>query len=351
MLDINKEHKNVRDVLSSILGRPIDAVEKLNRGSNSKVYRIGCGNSDTFIAKFYFHSPYDHRDRMPVEFNTLNFLWKNSIKCIPRPIAMDKHHGCAVFEHINGVHVPSESVTSADIENLVEFLSALDTLKKCKESNTLPPASDACFSMHTIGVRIENRFDRLSTAENTDAPNPALSSFLHEDFLPCFRRIKKWCLRETSALSYHAEIPKTERTLSPSDFGFHNSVKRHDNRLVYFDFEYFGWDDPAKMVSDFLYHPAMDLDKNLKKQFVSGILTNFNRPQNLAQRLKIVYPLFGLNWCMILLNEFIPDFFSRREFSSNTLLDKKAVQDLQLLKAKTMLNQIMSEYERFPYSH
>src|SRR6185503_11886129 len=39
--------------------------------------------------------------------------------------------------------------------------------------------------------------------------------------------------------------------LSPSDFGYHNAVLADDETVRFFDFEYAGWDDPAKLVCDF----------------------------------------------------------------------------------------------------
>ena len=51
-------------------------------------------------------------------------------------------------------------------------------------------------------------------------------------------------------MSFERDIDSAERTLSPSDFGFHNALKRSDGRIVFLDFEYFGWDDPAKMTAE-----------------------------------------------------------------------------------------------------
>ena len=41
-----------------------------------------------------------------------------------------------------------------------------------------------------------------------------------------------------------------QRALSPSDFGLHNALRGQDGQLRFVDFEYFGWDDPVKLVSD-----------------------------------------------------------------------------------------------------
>ena len=53
--------------------------------------------------------------------------------------------------------------------------------------------------------------------------------------------------------------------LSPSDFGFHNSLKTKKDQIIFFDFEYFGKDDPVKLAADFLLHPGMTLNLQQKK--------------------------------------------------------------------------------------
>ena len=56
-------------------------------------------------------------------------------------------------------------------------------------------------------------------------------------------------------LSLDEPLPAAERCVSPSDFGFHNALRTPDGRLAFIDFEYAGWDDPAKTVSDFFCQP------------------------------------------------------------------------------------------------
>ena len=137
--------------------------------------------------------------------------------------------------------------------------------------------------------------------------------------------------------------------MSPSDYGFHNALRQDNGELVFLDFEYFGWDDPAKMISDFLLHPARMIDFSLKQQFFSEILAGFSENKTLSTRVKIVYPLFGIKWCLILLNEFIPEQLLRRGFADINPIDKRERQAQQLAKAKQMLTQIKGDYEQFPY--
>jgi len=145
-----------------------------------------------------------------------------------------------------------------------------------------------------------------------------------------------------------AEITENERTLSPSDFGFHNALRRTDG-IVFLDFEYFGWDDPAKMIADFLLHPAMELAQDLKRRFMAQVLTNFNDNHHLAVRVEIVYPLFGLKWCLILLNEFIPRELQRRGFAQGEEVCSDERRARQLRQAKALLDHLMSERPSFPY--
>jgi hypothetical protein len=144
------------------------------------------------------------------------------------------------------------------------------------------------------------------------------------------------------------EVLMEHRILSPSDFGFHNAIRRPDGSLVFIDFEYFGWDDPAKLVSDFLWHPAMQLSEAHKQQFVSGVARALNNHALLAQRLPVAYPLYGVKWCTILLNEFLPEHWARRTFAGDTR-PRETVLAEQLHKARTLAARIADLKVGFPY--
>ena len=138
-------------------------------------------------------------------------------------------------------------------------------------------------------------------------------------------------------------------TLSPSDFGFHNAIRKDNGDIVFLDFEHFGWDDPAKLISDFLFHPKMNLDLKLKKKFVDNMLSIFSSDNPLKYRFEILYPLFALKWCLICLNEFLPNNFMKRKFAYRQNLDKIDILKQQLLKAKKILDIVEQTYKEFPY--
>ena len=105
--------------------------------------------------------------------------------------------------------------------------------------------------------------------------------------------------------------PSAARTLSPSDFGFHNAIRRAGGGLAFVDFEYFGWDDPAKTIADYLLHPAMALGDALKRRFADQVQAAFGElPGSPRARAWCIHGL-GLKWALILVNDFLPERFSQ----------------------------------------
>jgi thiamine kinase-like enzyme len=174
---------------------------------------------------------------------------------------------------------------------------------------------------------------------------------INKDLLPSLDEIIEWgaAAAGKEGISFSSELKREERTLSPSDYGFHNSLKKDDGKIVFLDYEYFGWDDPAKLISDFLLHPAMGLSEGLKRRFVNGAIKKFAKDPKLGKRMEIVYPLFGIKWCLILLNEFLPEHMGRRRFAKKGEIDNKKILIEQLAKSEEMLRKVSGKYKRFPY--
>jgi thiamine kinase-like enzyme len=184
----------------------------------------------------------------------------------------------------------------------------------------------------------------LSRLVDQAGREPNLREFLDAELIPAFGNIVRW---SRPRISFEYELPISERTLSPSDFGFHNALRRDNGQSVFLDFEYFGWDDPAKTISDFLLHPAMSLSVELKRQFVTAMFSHFAEYPQLVKRVEAIYPLYGIKWCLILLNEFLPEHRLRRQFAGAD--NPEILQMEQLAKARRMLQSIRGEYEQFPY--
>ncbi len=134
--------------------------------------------------------------------------------------------------------------------------------------------------------------------------------FIARDFTPAFVASLAQA-RAALSLDFAADIPHQWRSLVPSDFGYHNALRRPDGSLAFVDFEYFGWDDPVKLTADILLHPGRPLGPPQRQRFRAAAARLYADPM-FAPRLAAYLPLFGLRWVLILLNEFVPEIWARR---------------------------------------
>ena len=128
--------------------------------------------------------------------------------------------------------------------------------------------------------------------------------FLNKEFRPIASRIIKKFLQNTSKNNMSLELPYTWKELifSPSDFGFHNILKDDSGILFFFDFEYSGWDDSAKLLADFFHHPGQEISWEYKWELLDRIAVRRKKDPNFLNRWSTVIDLIGLEWVLIILN-------------------------------------------------
>ena len=337
----------LRKSAARLLKVEVASLDRIAGGRNSLVFRVRTTAGRSFALKAYFRHKADSRDRLGTEFNCLRLLWKQGFRDIPKPLAADRRAGVALYEFIPGS--PPQRPGAADVMTVVDFLCRLRDLARSPACSRLNPASEACFSIASLVELLKKRLARLSESEGSARNLAALRTYLDEEFAPALKRFIAWSrgYARRTGIGYDRKLPRRERTLSPSDFGFHNALRRPGGGLVFLDFEYFGWDDPAKMIVDFLLHPAKPISARLKRLFVSEMLNRFSEWPKLRQRVEAVYPLFGLKWCLILLNEFLPADLRRRQFAVAGHPDREALQRRQLAKSRQLLRRLGRDHASF----
>ncbi|SVD80991.1 uncharacterized protein METZ01_LOCUS433845, partial [marine metagenome] len=134
---------------------------------------------------------------------------------------------------------------------------------------------------------------------------------------------------------YDLVINRDQQSLSPSDFGFHNALRKKNGSLVFLDFEYFGWDDPVKLMCDFAFHPGMNLSMGMRKYWFQATLNLYG--EKILPRLNSSWPLYGLCWVLILLNEFRSDIWKRRCAANPTVSDSRKELELRQLERSRQL--------------
>jgi hypothetical protein len=334
--------------IESLLGEPIVRVEPLLGGGNSRALRIATPTR-VCVAKCYADGNAEGNSRLQAEYRALGFLWDRGLRCIPQPLGADEAGQVALFEFVAGGVVASGEVDAAMIDQMTSFLIRLRRMAQAPGASQLPAAAEARFSLRAVVDNIQVRLGRLLDAATTTPLHGDMKDFLRHQLVPALAQKSALAARRLGS-DYTAELLLAARTLSPSDFGIHNLLRRPDGELCFLDFEYFGWDDPAKLVADVLWHPRNAFDIALKQRFARTMSRSFADIPGFAARLALAYPLFGLKWCLILLNEFVPRDLRRRQFAQGAAASIEAILASQLAKAEYTLGQVLADDYPFALS-
>ena len=318
--------ESILEAVEKTVGRRPDSVERLPGGANNVVARVKQG-PETFLAKMYFNHPRDPRDRLGTEFSTLTFMWNNGLRCIPRPIAMNRDCNLGVYQFIHGSRLASGQVTWHDVLQLCDLLRAMWMLRERPGADQLSDASEACFSLRTYFDHVQARLERVETALRDNVDSLARELVLTQT-RPAWETLSAFVEKRSKAyqVDLDAVLPKARRTLSPADHGFHNTLRNSEGNLVFLDFEYAGWDQPAQMLANACLQPEVPLPAELRKQFLKIMVIEMPGDDQLVFWLRLLYPLLSFKWSLIMLNEFLPVSGQRRSFASVNAEDRRAAQ-------------------------
>lgn len=327
--------------ISQVLGETLIGAELLGGGRNSQVYAVQGDSGTRFAVKRY--DPATGAARLRTEFGAFTYLHAHRLTHTPRALASHPAIPAGVYSFVEG-EPAHRNPCDADVQRCASFLLLLHSLGNQRPAWDAP-AAEACFSFAEV---LENLLVRERALAETGA-QPVLA-FLAESFAPLRVDITAWATEQLAraGLSLARPVPFSQHILSPSDFGLHNALRQPDGRLVFVDFEYFGWDDPAKTLADFLLHPGQRLSDAQRCAFVRAALPMLDSGKVLATRLPVAYALFGLKWCLILLNEFLRVHAARRDFAGDERPEQARLHE-QMEKAQQMAARIAAQYREFPY--
>ena len=326
--------------LAACLGGPIDSVEPVAGGRNSRIFRVRAARR-TFALKQYPIAGSDGQDRLGTEVGALRLMAEHGIVSVPRVIAVAADRSCVLLSWIDGD--PVVDVSDADIDAATHFLARIHALRHVPGAAGQPAAAEACLSGAEILRQIDARFVAL---HDVAADDRNLSEFLDLSFTPARDRLEDRSRARLgrARLDFDTDLAPQCRTLVPADFGFHNSMRQRDGSLAFVDFEYFGWDDPVKLTSDILLHPGFALAPEQARRFRVAAEKIYGADATFVDRLTAFLPLFGLRWVLILLNEYIPRRWAQR-LRTGVSQDWEAVKAIQLSRAREALRAIAAEVQ------
>lgn len=319
-----------------MLGQDNALLLPLQGGGNARLFKVTTG-AKHFVLKAYPAMNGDGRDRRFTEWQALQFMAAGGISNVPQPVATDKQSNASVLSWCEGAAVAADDPA---IDQAARFINQLNQHRTVPAAASLPLASEACLSASELARQLNQRLQRLQQDAIADDD---LQVFLSRHLAPA---TTTWPAAAKEAYaqrdwSFSEALKPAAQCLSPSDFGFHNALQNTAGQLSFVDFEYFGWDDPVKLAADFSLHPGMNLHPDQGRRFSTALSAFFGAKDGpdpgFAERLEILLPLYRLRWCCIVLNEFLPARWQRRQAAGNRE-HYRSVLRRQLQKAERLFN-------------
>lgn len=323
------QSKKISDYLNSyFLPNKIKYFSPLTGGVNSRVILVSTITGLKFVIKHY--PARDGHNRLNNEVTALKFLKKINFTQRPDLIHSNKDLKLIIISYIEGEKV--SKVTPNILSEFINFQKLLNNSKSHPFACKIGLATDACLSLKDLIDQVEHRFKQLDNTIMKDISIKTKIDMLYNIFLNEKNVLPKKLIELN--ISYDHKIEKKYRTLIVSDFGIHNLIK---NKYFYFiDFEYFGWDNPLTLISNFVLHPSMSFSVKKKSVIILKMFELFEDIPDIKSKYKIYNNFFVLRWCCIILG-----ILSPQKKITNTKLDYKNLKNIQFSKLDEMLKNLI----------
>lgn len=263
----------MRELIKQSLCRHFSAeieIQESFLGGNSIVHHVKVGDLDLAV-KEYKGDGQRKLTSFKREEQAFYFLNKHAIHSVPKILYSQENLGFIVTEFISGDR-PKPNRQS--IEALLVFVEQLHEV--FQEDSTFPCAIDAGIRLREIQNQIIERVPEVKTE--------------FKRFLPRIENLYK-----RIDIRRHEGSSQNKLTYSVSDLGLHNSLMLQD-RLYYFDLEFFGKDSPYKLIGDFLLHPQNLFSEMDNAYFLDKSITIFDLD---VDEIKDFMGLLAVKWSLI----------------------------------------------------
>jgi len=286
-------------------------VASLKGGANSQVFLLEGCDGLRFCAKLHPLEADGSSPRYDREKRFYEAARQNGKGWMPGDVYWDDVWRVGCFEFIAGT--PVAEATIEDVGQAGEFIRVL----QCVDRGGLKPASEAALNPEDHVAMVDRRLAAMEAITDGEA-----ADFVANELRPRWEKLRCRVDSRPSAV-----------ILSPSDFGFHNALRRPSGRLCFFDFEHAGLDDPAKLVCDFFVRP----EANLPFEWVDVFCQAAGFCEDVRTRALELADLQRIKWACIVLNEFAEEGRRRRGFAG---VDMAGRRETQLSKARALMGKM-----------
>ena len=315
------------------LGTKEESLIQLKGGINNRVYRCGEG-VETYVIKGYDSAEQDGSDRMKAEVEFLTYAMRVAPNFVPRLICIDSERRCVVLEHLQGSPYQEGMMpTASDVKAAVEFFRQLNADRRLAKQHLSSNASEGFLRLREHIANIRKRQEGMC---NDHLPNDIqleAASLLRELHRLTYK-VANWTENLISGGAIADTINEEERIISPSDFGFHNAI-RTPTGVKFFDFEFAGWDDPAKAAADFILQPRVPTSSGyspLLDTFIDDVRCS------VRSRYEVLGVILRLKWVAIILMILHPHRITKL-LNTHQDIDFPRIAHLRLKKAARYLSE------------
>jgi len=203
----------------------------INSGKNNNCFKMYNIKQNQFI-KFYKLKIDKDFDRQIREVNSYKIISKLNLS--PRLISYSDTFNYLITEFVN-----MKSISKLNYSILDMILLNLEKISKINQNKINYLANDNLYNVDHFIINLRLDLNNLKVNDKS------IKSLIDQINI----QIKK-----TDKCKY-LRLQKSNLKFSISDIGIHNMGILSDERILFYDFEYSGLDDPIKLMLDFIYCP------------------------------------------------------------------------------------------------
>ena len=279
-----------RDFLGLVPGT-VSAWEAVSGGANSRAWRIE-SSKGIFFLKEYYQGGAGERDRGGSERAFYRLAGERAPDQVPEPVAWAAENRAGVFRWVEGHKLASSEIGMEHLEQAFNFFGRLNKFP-LPGKELLPGAAETALSVEGHLAIVEGRLERLAGLSGEEG------EFVRGEVLPHWEKIRQQAARHAATAG--------KPCVSPSDFGFHNALADAKGTLKFFDFEYGGWDDPAKMAADFVCQPRIPPPQGTRERLAELLVGLFPGDPTAVRRFEVLEPVYRIKWICIIMNSYLSD--------------------------------------------
>ncbi len=330
----------VRSLLKEQLNFDLIDFGEINEGGNNRLFKLNSPSSKLLL-KLY-KTP-DDRHRLQREFEAFQFLRSKHINQVPEAYLVNLEDYFAIYSFVSGKITKAADLDRAQITALMDFIITLHRLLPNHVDHSFLPSIGASNCLQDYVTSTKTRINKLKTHIATEGSTLLEKYGFPLDFEQSFDQLFTQITASYSAEYMSSQLTSDQLRLSPVDFGPHNTLFQSNGKPMFIDFEYFGWDDPYRLIGDFLNHDqSIDISDEDKKFALKYYIEQMKLDQPEQDRLIAVIKLMSLEWLGVYLQSMTREKLNLRKFADIHFNEEEYIAK-QVAKFQSRLKKVQAD--------